>query len=121
MVLGFNVSVTSGPHPQSFWFSRVCRRAREFIFLTCFQVMVVLWVLPSIRGDQMLLEESPSGGGDDWGRTAPSSREHHSHVFCVPGWPWAAAVLRSGASLSVGYEKPGEDFIRISLLALAFC
>lgn len=25
------------------------------------------------------------------------------------------------ASLSVGYEKPGEDYIRILLLALAFC
>lgn len=25
------------------------------------------------------------------------------------------------ASLSVGYEKPGEDYIRILLLALSFC
>ena len=90
MVLGFSVSVTSGPHPQSFWFSRICRRACEFVFLTCFQVMVVLWVLRSIRGDQLLLEEAPSGGGDDWGRTAPNSRELCSGVAlgssCVVVW-----------------------------------
>lgn len=49
-----------GPIPRVSGLVGLGRRAREFAFLPSFQVMVMLWILPSIQGDQMLLEESPS-------------------------------------------------------------
>ena len=63
--------------------------------------MVMLRILPSIRGEEVLLEESPSSGGDDGGPIAPSSGGPHSHVCPVPGSPWAATLLRSGAPAEV--------------------
>lgn len=60
-------------------------------------------------------------GGDDGAASLPAPGAPFPCVLCSGVALSSNLVEVWSASRSVGYEKPREDFIRISLLALAFC